>query len=80
VARLYEDVNNIVIARLKNTLTTGEVINLPDWVSELAECLVDMIVCGAPAQEQAKLIAHAHQEITNFFLKKSEAGVGAAKH
>jgi hypothetical protein len=80
VARIYEDVNNIVIARLRNALAKGETINVPDWVSELSECLVDMILCGAPAEEHAKLLAHAHQKLNDFFVKKGDAGLNALKH
>jgi hypothetical protein len=36
VMTLYEEVENILTNRLRNALRTGEIINAPDWVSDLA--------------------------------------------
>ena len=47
---LYEEVENVLTNRLKNALRTDEVINAPDWASDLAACLalIDRIflACG----------------------------------
>jgi len=34
----YEEVENVLTNRLKNALRTGEIVNAPDWVSDLAAC------------------------------------------
>ena len=39
VMTLYEEVENVLTNRLKNALRTDEIINAPDWVSDLAQCL-----------------------------------------
>jgi hypothetical protein len=34
----YEEVENVLTNRLKNALRTDEIVNAPDWVSDLAAC------------------------------------------
>ena len=68
---LYDDINNLIVERLKMTLLTGEKVNLPDWVSDMAQCMADMIL-QQPEREQLKLIAHAHDELDDFIREKTK--------
>src|ERR1700704_133487 len=52
VSKLYEDVNNVVLAHLNQALETGKTINVPDWVSDVTEALADLVLHGAPTDEQ----------------------------
>jgi len=77
---LYEDVNNIVMARLRKAMETRESINVPDWVSDISRALADMILHGAPSDEQAVLIDRAHQELDRHIAEKRSQGIGSEKH
>jgi hypothetical protein len=60
VMTLYEEVENILTNRLKNALRTGEVINAPDWVSDVAACLA-LAVTMVEEQDRPGLQAFAHR-------------------
>jgi hypothetical protein len=55
---LHDDINELVEQRLRRALETGETVNVPDLALEMAESLADLVVCGAPLEEQPRLIAH----------------------
>ena len=61
-ASLYEEINNLIVERLKEMLLTEERVNVPDWLSDMAACIADLIL-EQPEDEQAKLAAHAHKEL-----------------
>ena len=46
-----------------------------DLASEITESLADLIVCSAPPEEQARLVAHVLTVLNRFLLEKREAGV-----
>jgi hypothetical protein len=62
---LYEEVENVLTNRMKNALRTGEIINAPDWVSSLAECLA-LAVTLVDARQAVRLRGHAHRELDRF--------------
>ena len=66
MATLYEDINNLVEARIEKAHETSELVDLPDWASEMAESLADLIVSGCPPEAQATLIAYTF-EATRLF-------------
>jgi hypothetical protein len=65
VQTLYEEVEEVLTKRLKNALRTGEIINAPDWVSDLAECLA-LAVTLVGEEELPGLTAFAHEELDRF--------------
>jgi hypothetical protein len=66
---LYEEVENILTNRLKNALRTGEVINAPDWVSDVAACLA-LTVTMVEEQDRLGLQAFAHRELDRFIAER----------
>jgi len=62
-ANLYEAINNLVDQRLRDAFETGQIVNVPDLASEMAESLADLIVCSAPPEEQTRLMAHVVEEL-----------------
>ena len=62
---LYEELENVLTNRLKSALRTGEIINAPDWVSAVAECMA-LAVTLPDASEVAQLRQHAHDELDRF--------------
>jgi hypothetical protein len=69
VMTLYEEVENILTNRLKNALRTGEIINAPDWVSDVAACLA-LAVTMVEEQDRPGLQAFAHRELDRFIAKR----------
>jgi hypothetical protein len=69
VMTLYEEVENILTNRLKNALRTGEVINAPDWVSDVAACLA-LTVTMVEEQDRLGLQAFAHRELDRFIAER----------
>jgi hypothetical protein len=69
VMTLYEEVENVLTNRLKNALRTGEIINAPDWVSDLAAC-VALAVTMAEEQDRPGLQAFAHRELDRFIAER----------
>jgi hypothetical protein len=59
---LYEEVENVLTNRLKNALRTGETVNAPDWVSDLAVCLA-LAVTLPENEEIPRLRAFAHEKL-----------------
>jgi hypothetical protein len=66
---LYEEVENILTNRLKNALLTGEIINAPDWVSDVAACLA-LAVTMVEEQDRPGLQAFAHRELDRFIAER----------
>jgi hypothetical protein len=66
---LYEELENVLTNRLKNALRTGEVINAPDWVSAIAECMA-LAVTLPDASEVGRLRLHAHDELNRFINER----------
>lgn len=58
---LYEEVEDVLTNRLKNALRTGEKINAPDWVTDLAACLA-LAVALPELHEIERLRAFAHEK------------------
>jgi hypothetical protein len=73
---LYEAINNLVDQRLRDAFETGQIVNVPDLASEMAESLADLIVCSAPPEEQTRM-AHVVEELGRLVKEKRDAGVGA---
>jgi hypothetical protein len=67
---LYTEVNELVEGRLNKALRTGAMIHLPDMVEQLVESLADMIVWGAPLDEQGPLIEHSKLCLEQFLREK----------
>jgi hypothetical protein len=59
---LYEDLEALFTEKMKKALTTGDTINMPDWIDDMAAWIVQLAQ-GIPPLEQATLIAHAHARI-----------------
>jgi hypothetical protein len=51
-------------------LASEEAINLPDWISELAESMADLILYGASESERAAMIAHGQAELRRLVEKR----------
>ena len=66
---LRDAINELVITRLKLVLLTGEKINLPDWVSDMAASMADMIL-QQPEEEQRRLVDHAHKQLDRFYVRR----------
>jgi hypothetical protein len=66
---VYEEVENVLTNRLKNALRTGEIINAPHWVSDLAACLA-LAVTMVEKQDRPGLQAFAHQELDRFITER----------
>lgn len=60
---LYEEVEDVLVKRLKNALRSGETVNAPDWVADLARCLALAVVLVDDAAELPRLSAFAHQQL-----------------
>jgi hypothetical protein len=73
---LHVDINELVEQRLRRALETGEMVNVPDLVSEMTESLADLVVCGAPSDKQPRLIAHIVEQLGRFVTEKRAADVG----
>jgi len=75
---LCEAINALVEERLHEALETGEIINVPDMVSEMAESLAARIISSAPPEERSRLVAHLLTRLHYFLLEKREvSGVGS---
>jgi hypothetical protein len=66
---LRDAINDLVITRLKLVMLTGEMINLPDWVSDMAASMADMIL-QQPEEEQRRLMDHAHKQLDRFWARR----------
>ena len=69
VQTLYEEVESVLTNRLKEALRTGEIINAPDWVSDLAECLAPAVTM-VNDEDLPGLTAFAHQELDRFIEER----------
>jgi hypothetical protein len=77
MTNLCEAINHLVEKRLRRALMSGEVINVSDIASQMAESLADLIVCSAPSKERPRLVAHVLTELNRFLVENREAGIGA---
>jgi hypothetical protein len=59
---LYEELENVLTNRMKNALRTGEDLNAPDWVTDIAEILA-LPVCMVDARDLPGLRKFAHEEL-----------------
>jgi hypothetical protein len=66
---LYEEVETVLTNRFKNALRTGEIVNAPDWVSDLAACLA-LAVTMVEKQDRPGLQSFAHQELDRFIAER----------
>src|SRR4051794_21690052 len=73
-----EAINGLVEERLRDAFETGHTINVPHLASEMTESLADLIVCGAPPEEQPRLIAHVVAELGRFRQGKARGRCGRA--
>jgi hypothetical protein len=73
---LCEAINDLVEQCLQRAIETGEMINVPDLASEITESLADLIVTGAPPEEQPRLLDYVVSELDRFVTEKRQAGVG----
>ena len=72
VMTLYEEVENVLTNRIKNALRTGEIINAPDWVSDLAACLA-LAATMVEKQDRPGLQAFAHRELDRCIAERIAA-------
>jgi hypothetical protein len=70
MADLHSEINRLIEARLREVLAAGGDPDFPEWVSQLAESLAELVVFGASAEEQPKLIEHARQQLDHFIQLK----------
>jgi cytochrome P450 len=77
MAALHEAINNLIEQRLRRALETGETVNVPDLAAEMTESLADLVVCGAPPEEQPRLIAYIVGQLGRFVTDKRKAGMAA---
>jgi hypothetical protein len=63
-----EEVKNILTNRLKNALLTDEIINAPNWVSDLAAYLA-LAVTMVEKQDRPGLQAFANRELDPFLAR-----------
>ena len=70
---LHTAINELVEQRLKQALRTGETINLSDWLDDFAASF-DMIVQGAPDEEQLELAEYAVERLRYFINEMAEEG------
>jgi hypothetical protein len=69
---LYEEIEDVLTNRLKNALRTGEMINAPDWVADIAHCLA-LAVNLVGEDEKPQLTAFAHAALDRFIKEESDA-------
>jgi hypothetical protein len=62
-------VEPITSNRFKNALRTDEIVNAPDWVSDLAACLA-LAVTMVEKQDRPGLQAFAHRELDRFIAER----------
>jgi hypothetical protein len=69
VADLYDDISDLVDAKLKQVNSSGKAVNLTEWVSQVTESLADMIVFGTPEELQHKMMLFAFERLEHFVLE-----------
>jgi hypothetical protein len=52
---LHDDLVALFTGKMKTALTTGDTINMPDWIDDMAAWIV-MLAQNIPQGEQARLI------------------------
>jgi hypothetical protein len=62
---LYQELEDILTNRMKNALRTGEIVNAPDWVTDIAEVLA-LPICMVDAKDIPELRHFAHDELDRF--------------
>jgi hypothetical protein len=68
---LFEELEDVLTNRLKNALRTGEIINAPDWASDVAQCLA-AVVTMPEIEEIPHLRQFAHDELDRFIKERLE--------
>ena len=66
MADLYDDISDLVAAKLKQVNATGKAVDLTEWVSQVTESLADMIVFGTPEELQHKMMLFAFDRLEHF--------------
>jgi cytochrome P450 len=69
---LYEEVENVLTRRMKEALRTGEVLNMPDWVTDLTRA-VALAIVNVDEQDLPGLRAFAHDELDRLIDEEWEA-------
>jgi hypothetical protein len=72
VADLYDDISDLVDAKLKQVNSTGKAVDLSEWVSQVTECLADMIVFGTPEELQHKMMLFAMERLEQSVLQNQK--------
>jgi hypothetical protein len=67
--RLRDQINDLVVAFLREKLRTGEVVNTPDMAGEMAKSIVDMIL-QQDEDDQAPLLAGTIATLGEFYLRE----------
>jgi hypothetical protein len=60
--RLYDDLDRFFVDKMQKALLTGDIVNMPDWVDDMAAWIAQWI-SDMPQEEQDRLRAYAHQRI-----------------
>jgi hypothetical protein len=66
---LNDDLEALFTEKMQTALTTGDTINMPDWIDDMAAWIVELAQ-GIPRHEQMKLITHAHERIEFYVRQK----------
>lgn len=66
-----DEVEEVLTNRMRNAYRTGEMINVPDWVSGLASALA-LAVTMIDEEELPRLSAFAHAELSRFIKEHRE--------
>jgi uncharacterized protein YeaC (DUF1315 family) len=77
MSSLREDITALVDQRLHDARETGKIIDARKLASEMAESLADMLVCSAPPEEHAGLVAHVLTVLNRFLQDKRKTQLGA---
>ena len=60
--RLYEDLDALFTKKMQLSLLTGEKINMPDWIDDMAAWIAEWIG-DVPQNERARMLAFSHERL-----------------
>jgi hypothetical protein len=69
--RLYDDLDALFVEKMKTALLTGDEINMPDWIDDMAAWIAQWI-SDAPKEHQQGMLQHAHERIDYHVRQKGK--------
>ena len=72
MADLYDDISDLVDAKLKQVNSGGKAVDLTEWVSQVTESLADMIVFGTPEELQHTMMLFAFERLEHFVMENQK--------